>query len=380
MKKQYILVIVLLFVATLINGQLVDPTHPQDHTKVNPQMNDYCRSCHTCEKPTQFNPCLMRCDRHGAQFTGTHTFQEGPEIVIIDQLSKLYKPVIFAHELHASMSDMSGGCTLCHHYSEKTGEIPGCAKCHDNKSDIHKLEEPSLKGAYHRQCLGCHKEWSHENACQFCHAEIGTSSETIISSDMTDIVGTLHPRIEAESAYVYKTTHKGGDIVTFHHTDHVDLFGLQCTDCHKGDNCSRCHDIKNYEQPKDLLDCIDHVSTCCKCHVEKNCNFCHSDKIKAPFNHDISTGFVLNHYHENIECNNCHSSVSNFVTPSTNCTDCHIHWEVGSFNHSVTGLTLNEYHEEEDCENCHIDGDFRINPTCDNCHDDITYPEYSPGD
>lgn len=375
MKKLYLLLAVFLVATTLINGQLVEPNHPRDHTMVNPQMNDYCRTCHICENPTKFNPCLMQCARHGAQFSSKYSFEVGPEIVIIDKLMKLYKPVIFSHDLHASMSDMSGGCTLCHHYSEKTGEIPSCSKCHKDKTDLANLNMPSLKGAYHRQCLGCHREWSHENACQFCHEEIGISDKVVSIGDKTDIVGVPHPLIVADEKYVYQTTHKKGPVVTFHHTDHVDLFGLKCTDCHKGDSCCRCHDTITHADRV-----IEHVETCCSCHLEKKCDFCHSTKEKPPFNHDISTGFVLGHFHQNVDCNQCHRSVSNFVTPSTNCTDCHIHWEVGVFDHSVTGLALNDDHIEEDCENCHIDRDFRIEPTCDECHDDINYPEYLPGE
>ena len=33
------------------------------------------------------------------------------------------------------------------------------------------LRQPSLKGAYHRQCINCHLDWSHENACGFCHEQ-----------------------------------------------------------------------------------------------------------------------------------------------------------------------------------------------------------------
>ncbi|MBU0529488.1 cytochrome c family protein [bacterium] len=374
MKKLYMLA-AFIFTTTLINGQLVKPNHSKDRTLANSQMNDYCRTCHTCENPTRFNPCFEQCARHGAQFSSNKSFEAGPDIVILDKLIKLYKPVIFSHKLHASMSEMSGGCTHCHHYSDKSGEIPACNKCHDEKADFTNLNEPSLKGAYHRQCLGCHREWGHENACQFCHQEIGLSDERVSTYDKTDIVGVPHPLIKAEQKYVYQTPYKQGPVVTFHHTDHVDLFGLKCTDCHKGDNCSLCHDTVKREEKV-----VKHVETCGKCHTEDNCNFCHSTKEKPAFNHSISTGFVLGHYHQDVDCNNCHQSVSNFVRPSTNCTDCHIHWAVGTFDHSVTGLTLNEYHEEEDCENCHIDRDFRVEPTCDNCHDDINYPEYIPGD
>ena len=374
MKKLYILFTVFIFAGTLINGQLVEPNHPKDHTRGITQMNDYCRTCHVCENPTKFNPCLEQCARHGAQFSSTKSFEAGPKIVIIDKLSKLYKPVIFSHELHASMSDMSGGCTLCHHYSEDSGEIPACDKCHKIKPDLAELNKPSLKGSYHRQCLGCHREWSHDNACQFCHEEIASSDNVVTTYDKTDIVGVSHPLISAEEKYIYKTSHKQGPVVTFHHTDHVDLFGLKCTDCHKGDTCARCHDTAKKEEPK-----IESMTTCCSCHNENNCDFCHSTKEKPAFNHGVSTGFALGHYHQDVDCNNCHSSVSNFVTPSTNCTDCHIHWDVGTFDHSVTGLALSEYHEEEDCEWCHTDRDFSVDPTCDECHDDISYPEDLPG-
>ena len=27
------------------------------------------------------------------------------------------------------------------------------------------LRMPNLKGAYHRQCLNCHRDWAHENEC-----------------------------------------------------------------------------------------------------------------------------------------------------------------------------------------------------------------------
>ncbi len=376
--KKFISLLILLTSFTFLFGQLVDPSHPLEHMNVHAQMNDYCRTCHACDNPTPQNPCLIQCPRHGSEFTGKHSFKEGPEIMIIDKLTNLYGPVVFAHELHASMSDISGGCTLCHHYSEKTGEIPACSKCHKDKPDIKIFDEPSLKGAYHRQCLGCHREWSHENACQFCHEEIDAPIDLTKSIDPTDIVGTLHPLIEAEPSYIYQTDYKDGKVVTFHHTDHVDIFGLNCTDCHKGDSCYRCHDVDKPE-PK-AEDRINHLETCCNCHNESNCSFCHSNSIKPKFNHDTSTDFALGHYHQSVDCNRCHTSVKSFVTPSTNCTDCHIHWEVDEFDHSVTGLTLNEYHVEEDCELCHIDRDFSIEPSCANCHDDITYPEYSPGD
>ncbi|MCJ7801965.1 MAG: cytochrome c family protein, partial [Candidatus Marinimicrobia bacterium] len=165
MKKLYLLFIALIFVVTFISGQLVDSTHPKDHGDLNARMNDYCRTCHTCEYPTATNPCLMQCARQGALFSSEYSFEAGPDIVVLERLTEFFKPVTFYHGLHASMSDISDGCTVCHHYSEKSGEIPSCSNCHKDNSDLTNLNMPSLKGAYHRQCLACHREWSHKDEC-----------------------------------------------------------------------------------------------------------------------------------------------------------------------------------------------------------------------
>jgi len=326
-------------------------------------------------KSKKSNPHLKQCIRPFASKSSSTQ-----DIVIIDRLKEKYEPVVFAHSLHANMSSMSGGCTNCHHFTQNINDIQSCGAsgCHDVDNVVNlRMSKPSLKGAYHRQCMGCHREWSHDTECALCHVEKNEGEKSKTSSiDETDIVGAIHPQIEAEPSYYYSTTFKQGKVVTFHHTDHVNLFGLKCTDCHKGDSCFRCHDTDKQERIN-----IKHLETCCKCHTEDNCNYCHSNVRKPAFEHGISTGWALNKYHKNSECSNCHGPVQHFAKPTTVCTDCHIHWDLGVFDHSITGLTLNEYHVEEDCENCHIDRDFSIDPTCENCHDDdINYPDYYPGD
>ena len=373
MKIKIILVLSLLLAGNICLGQLVDPMHATQHGK---EISQECMVCHKCDGgqfPTKANLCLEECTRSSSESAPTN------EIVIIDRLVDKYEPVIFAHALHATMSTMSGGCENCHHFSESEEEIQSCGTsgCHSETNEVNlRMSKPSLKGAYHRQCMGCHREWSHDTDCGNCHAELTDGQSKVAEMDRTDIVGTLHPKIEAEPSYIYNTPYKNGKIVTFHHTDHVDQFGLECTDCHLGDSCHQCHDTAKHEREE-----VKHLITCCKCHTKgDNCSFCHSDKEKPAFNHGVSTGFALGHYHQDVNCNNCHSSVNNFVTPSTNCTNCHIHWETGVFDHSVTGLTLDEYHVEEDCEVCHIDRDFSIEATCTNCHDEVSYPDDLPGD
>ncbi len=164
-------------------------------------------------------------------------------------------------------------------------------------------------------------------------------------------------------------------MVTFHHADHVELFGQACVDCHQGDSCKRCHH-QGEAVPQSRLD---HVASCYKCHADRDCAFCHRDKSMPRFDHAQATGFDLNKYHKGKTCQTCHSTPDHFRTPTGKCGDCHIHWEVGSFDHAVTGLKLNEIHEEIDCTSCHVDGDYNATPVCTECHDEPMLPERWPG-
>ncbi|RKZ19977.1 hypothetical protein DRQ50_00910 [bacterium] len=359
-------------------GKVVEPSHPREHARDTPHAEEWaksaCAQCHACPEPTPADPCLVHCPRHGAHFYGEHGADEGPDVVIIDQLANLFQPVVFAHKLHAGMSKMGGGCTLCHHYSETTGEIPPCRSCHEVKREEADLRMPALKGAYHRQCMNCHRDWSHENACGFCHDENVDGTPGDAAHDPTDIVGVPHPKIEATATYNYETSYEDGPIVTFHHTDHVELFGQQCVDCHRGDSCASCHDTE--QQPTDQLN---HLTTCCTCHTERDCMFCHATEPKPPFEHGRSTGWNLSTYHSDLACVACHDDPSSFRTPQTRCTSCHIHWEVGSFDHSVTSVILDDDHVDLDCDSCHLDMEFGVAPVCDDCHDEHMFPERIPG-
>ena len=334
-----------------------------------------CNVCHVCDEPTPDEPCLSHCPRDGSHFYGQHQADEGPEVVIIDQLADIYGPVVFAHKLHASMAKMSGGCTNCHHYSEETGTIPPCRECHDPDKTQVDMRMPSLKGAYHRQCINCHLDWSHENACGFCHkpADEGRSAAL---ADSASIVGVPHPLIEATETYTYETTYEDGPLVSFHHADHVELFGQQCVDCHRGNSCAHCHDTAVSADAHPL----DHTTDCLSCHAERNCGFCHTHEPQPRFDHTLTAGWDLEPYHTEADCQTCHGDPKQFHTPEGDCADCHIHWEVGGFEHGVTGLALSESHVELDCEMCHIDRDFQADPSCLYCHEDELYPDIMPGE
>jgi hypothetical protein len=82
----------------------------------------------------------------------------GPDVVILDELQKLYDPVRFDHRAHAQMVSFSGGCEVCHHYTPPDADHPACVSCHPKEIAHEDIAQPGLKGAYHRDCLDCHRE------------------------------------------------------------------------------------------------------------------------------------------------------------------------------------------------------------------------------
>jgi len=117
---------------------------------------------------------------------------DAPESVTIDYLQELYEEVEFDHTMHTDMF----GCNACHHHT--TGDRPtndscsrchanpepaddvSCSACHEDKQsgttlssdsnyNLYHIDKPSLKGALHLQCVGCHQSESGPTACLDCH-------------------------------------------------------------------------------------------------------------------------------------------------------------------------------------------------------------------
>ena len=345
--------------------------HSQPFSQATP-----CSNCHNCMQPTSDSPCLEPCPRSVKAIT-THSPEEGPDVVYLDQLSDQYVPVVFAHKLHAEMAQMGHGCESCHHYSPET-HIPPCKECHHGPFNPKNLRQPGLKGAYHRQCMECHVEWSHDTACIFCHARKVAGQVPVRAPDATDIVGIKHPRISEPEKKVYKTKYNGDTVVTFHHDEHVKQFDFKCVDCHHVQKCSRCHEIE--EKPKQAIKTEEeHHKPCIICHSQTKCNECHRTTEMKGFSH-AKTGWPLNQYHQSIKCRSCHTNMRKITRLNRECIACHGNWSPSTFKHAVTGLELDEEHMENDCAECHVERKFDEKPSCSNCHDEGTkYPQSIPG-
>jgi len=91
-----------------------------------------------------------------------------PEMLTLSSLENRHDPVTFSHLMHTEMTE---DCATCHHHSP-TGETPSCGECHGAPFDPKNLNMPGLKGAYHLQCLGCHREMdTGPVGCTECHAK-----------------------------------------------------------------------------------------------------------------------------------------------------------------------------------------------------------------
>ena len=139
----------------------------------------YHRQCIDCHKEMEMGPtgCM---DCHTKRMAKTQAVKEEsqeapvkqksealPETFTLGSLEKSYQPVEFSHAMHAEMAE---GCASCHHHSP-AGQTPGCGECHGEPFDPQNLNMPGLKGAYHLQCMNCHRETGAPMGCMDCHAK-----------------------------------------------------------------------------------------------------------------------------------------------------------------------------------------------------------------
>jgi Class III cytochrome C family/Cytochrome c3 len=397
MKKLIYLLVPLVLACFLIITAALPQEHQrkrQERNRVNSEQNalrievtDYstqqnrsalkCKSCHTSEYPTPKDPGLIDCPRENL-VSVYQSPKEGPESVIIDEMSDKYSGVVFSHRVHAEMSEMSTGCAGCHHYNT-TGPILNCRKCHERSRNREDVSVPDLKAAFHRQCLSCHKQWSGENGCNsLCHTRKVENADNRSGTFVTKI----HPVLPEPGKITWETNSDVNKTVTFFHDEHVKLFDIKCTSCHTSESCIKCHVLKGRTEsgkPVKIEKTLEeHHKPCIKCHYGNKCTKCHFDKEMSPFDHAKTSGWVLKTYHSKLACAKCHGNIMPYRSMSSKCISCHKEY-ASDFDHKLIGITFSEAHAEIECANCHAKSDFTKTPVCSDCHDDKTYPADLPG-
>ena len=331
-------------------------------------MSGDCTRCHICSNPDKSNPCLRECTRpgkHEMDKISGHA-ELGPESMILNTISMLYEGVNFNHKEHAEMGEMGIGCVECHHQNPK-GQYLKCSQCHSPQVTCENMPMLGLKGAYHRQCIPCHGQWSNYRQCERCHRKKGTAPPA--AATMPELA--KQPKIVTYSTSFMDST------VSFDHTAHTADYELECRQCHRGVGCAPCHALKNDQEKHTAF-----TSGCLKCHENTGCMDCHITAGKSKSFDHSRTEFPLKTYHQGLDCRKCHSTEDRHDTAPVSCGMCHKKgWNPATFDHGITGLKLDSIHGGEACEKCHPDLDFRKSANCVICHDaDFQFPSVMPGE
>jgi hypothetical protein len=369
-------------------------TRPAEEQKPGMDLSEVdCSACHECDNPTKESPCLRMCPRSVAQTIAAASNEHlPPDVVLLNAFpweQRDFMPVPFPHKVHSDMAGIAGGCQVCHHHTTPGHIHPACRTCHRAvyaKAPGEEMRMPSLKGAYHRQCLGCHRDWSHHTQCIVCHPLKSPDSLPTQTEDLhAGVPG--HPPIPNPSVIVHETGYEPGPHVTFRHEDHFKRYGYECARCHKGQSCSRCHEkpeVPGQPVTTHPMSREEQHGACFPCHEDDKCERCHSKEATSTpsyFDHTMA-GFELGKYHSKLTCRACHKRLFFIRKLQPECNFCHADWSPDNFDHSVTGQVLDENHAGTDCEECHIDRKFDAPPSCTECHEEdegISFPAKRPG-
>jgi len=123
-------------------------------------------SCAGCHAALESGPRRAKCSGCHRGLVKSHKVHaQAKRSILISSLSQEFEPVSFSHRSHAKMI----GCNACHHHSPENKKAP-CTACHAHSQDFEKLDKPGLRGAYHRQCMGCHRQMGMgPSRCEGCH-------------------------------------------------------------------------------------------------------------------------------------------------------------------------------------------------------------------
>lgn len=245
--------------------------------------------------------------------------------------------------------------------------------------------------AFEQQCTLCHTAWQGitSTKCEDCHTTIAEQRQSgeglhghLVDAQRCQTCHTDHAGREAEITQMALSQFDHDRLTRFslitHQTD-FDGTEMTCDDCHKeavytiaAVNCQTCHtqaDAVFMTEHTDLFG-----TTCLECHQGRG--------ETRDFNHDLI--FVLDGAHLEATCQNCHAGQQFEATPRT-CTNCHeeptIH--AGQFGlqcevcHSTTAWAPAELHAHNfpldhgdegpiACQTCHLRN--YVEYTCTNCH------------
>lgn len=222
-----------------------------------------CRACHVADRPMRGNSALQPCTR--VEPRGTHSPDEGPDVVTMSEGTGHYARVVFSHRIHAEMSDMGAGCGDCHHEAIEGQKLRKCDECHSPERARKELEAPDLRGAIHRQCVNCHKKWEPRTRCKSCHHEEPVGVRPVAATEHVRAIYRVHHGVKCAQCHADRQPgEKLERACTFCHDDLAESFdhrkvGLELDKDHKDATCEDCHGDLTFSGPPVCADCHDDV-------------------------------------------------------------------------------------------------------------------------
>ncbi|MFZ5568898.1 MAG: sulfate respiration complex hexadecaheme cytochrome HmcA [Thermodesulfobacteriota bacterium] len=159
-----------------------------------------CAKCHSAIPTADQQSVTPEEEKAAAAaLLGARTFITGlpeekdiPEKVVIKRMSDKYEPVELPHRkivktlfeeikdnklagyFHARQETI---CQGCHHNSPASLNPPQCVSCHGKPFSDPDVLKPGLLGAYHIQCMECHKKMEIDKpaTCTECHKKKNTN-------------------------------------------------------------------------------------------------------------------------------------------------------------------------------------------------------------
>jgi hypothetical protein len=331
-----------------------------------------------------------------------------PEVELPDEcslyhLADQYEPALFNHTNHV---EYAADCETCHHHSSEVEGAPPCRECHGETSGD--LRKPGLKGAYHRQCMNCHREMGAGPLdCVGCHAKatggpvdpearaLASVGEQILLGHLADEFGgvqfkhRLHSEVTdscSDCHHHEKGYEKTPPCRECHNkpSELKQAYHEQCLNCHR--TTSRQHQVKmenvqeqiNQAKAAGHTDGVAHLEGVLERLRERGgsplrCKDCHLPK-KAP--KKVELGHVAKRFgpvefdhaaHVDLDdfCTDCHHSNKNYGVFES-CRHCHGDGAgaTGDAEHDSSVLARDAYHGQ--CVGCHKEQDGPVG--CSDCH------------
>ena len=131
--------------------------------------------------PKELIPDGMKDEMAIGKIENEYGPSEFPHLEIVEKLTRISNESPLARHFH---TDKMTICSGCHHLGslEKAG-IPPCSTCHTIRNEP-SSGIPTLMGAYHEQCVGCHKQMDpkgqeYPQNCVGCHQEKTSSADAL---------------------------------------------------------------------------------------------------------------------------------------------------------------------------------------------------------